>query len=212
MSKQNSLYRKLAEKEPEIAESALRETDVKSEMNEEFIDCNQDHEDFLQPQCVIKLEQSEADDNEFPNELFEESFDAPSSWSREFKVRLRACSICGFKTKSRKLLAEHENSHVIDTGTKHFFCDICSHGTFFKTEMEDHMKGHAKRELQNFYCEFCSKQYDKRHLLNRHIKLKHTAKERQHLCPTCNKSFFTISTLKKHVESHREKDMPCMYS
>lgn len=94
----------------------------------------------------------------------------------------KACPICG--TIVRELNRHIKKTHL---NHKNYRCDICSYGSFFKTEIELHMKSHLKKEAQHFYCEFCSREFTKRHLLNRHIKLKHTEKERIHQCSQCDK-------------------------
>lgn len=103
-----------------------------------------------------------------------------------------ACPICG--SMVRELNRHLKKAHL---SNKNYHCDNCSYGSFFKTEMELHMKSHLKKEPQNFYCEFCSREFNKRHLLNRHIKLKHTEKERVHQCLQCDKCNTKLFELKE---------------
>jgi hypothetical protein len=134
----------------------------------------------------------------------------------------RQCNVCGAMVKNWR-------RHVmkVHLAIKNFFCDICSHGTFFKSDMEIHMRIHARKEPkqpQKFFCEMCGLEFEKRFHLNAHVKAKHTAKERIHNCTICEKckhycgnnifikinpisfaAFFSTENLKKHIESHGAK-------
>jgi hypothetical protein len=97
----------------------------------------------------------------------------------------RQCNVCGAMVKNWR-------RHVmkVHLAIKNFFCDCCGHGTFFKSDMEIHIKSHAKKEpkeAQKFFCEMCGLEFEKRFHLNAHVKAKHTAKERIHQCNICEK-------------------------
>ena len=149
-SKQKKLYRSLTFDQPEKAQEIF--TEVKSEFNE-FIECNpaeeeDECEEFFNPQIIIKSEVDEVEEIELQD--------------KQMVERFRSCSHCKFKTKSRKVLADHVSSiHDLHLNVKNFHCDLCKHGTYYKAEMECHMKTHTKKEPQSFYCEFCSREFDK---------------------------------------------------
>lgn len=97
----------------------------------------------------------------------------------------KQCNVCGAMVKNWR-------RHVmkVHLAIKNFFCDLCGHGSFFKSDMEIHMKVHVRKEPkepQKFFCEMCGLDFEKRFHLNAHVKAKHTAKERIHNCTICEK-------------------------
>lgn len=77
--KQNALYANLTKRQPELASKIF--SDVKSEVNELFVDCNPDTEedDVFHPQIIIK---SEVDDIEALDQDMLDEFDASTSWNK----------------------------------------------------------------------------------------------------------------------------------
>ena len=122
----------------------------------------------------------------------------------------RQCNVCGTMVKNWR-----RHAMKVHLGIKNFYCDGCGHGTFFKSDMEIHMKSHLRKEPkepQKFFCEMCGLIFEKRfHLskyeryfsletqrrnhsfLDAHVKAKHTAKERIHQCTICEKCMKFLS-------------------
>jgi hypothetical protein len=94
----------------------------------------------------------------------------------------RKCNICGAMVKYWRQHATKAHKDI-----KNFFCDVCGHGTFFKADIESHMKTHVKKEPQKFFCDMCGLEFDKQFKLNNHIKVKHTSREKIHQCTLCEK-------------------------
>ena len=97
----------------------------------------------------------------------------------------RQCNYCGAMIKNwrRHIMKVHMN-------IKNVFCDICSYSSFFKYDMEQHMRVHIKKqqkEPQKFFCEVCGMEFEKRFHLNAHCRAKHMTKERVHQCSKCEK-------------------------
>lgn len=77
--KQNALYRAAAQKHPEIVSNLFK---VKSEINE-FIDCNPteslvDDEELFNPQCIIKSEGNELEQEDYLTEINDKSWNKSS--------------------------------------------------------------------------------------------------------------------------------------
>lgn len=103
----------------------------------------------------------------------------------EFDKPKKQCNLCGSMVRNWR-----RHAMKVHLNIKNFFCDICNHGSFFKCDMESHLKTHlqkVKKEPQKFYCEICGLDFDKRFHLNSHVKAKHTVKERNHHCTICTK-------------------------
>ncbi|KAL7013561.1 hypothetical protein ACKWTF_015466 [Chironomus riparius] len=121
----------------------------------------------------------------------------------------KCCEICGSSVNNYRRHVLKVHLHV-----KNYFCDLCGFASFFRCDLEQHMKVHVKKSIkqqQTFYCESCGLEFNKKFHLNAHVRAKHTEKVRSHLCHICNKAFFSTENLKKHVESHNDKDMPCEF-
>ena len=97
----------------------------------------------------------------------------------------KQCHHCGSEVRDyrRHIMKVHMN-------IKNVFCDVCPYASFFKYDMEQHMKVHVKKvkEAEKFFCEVCGLEFEKRFHLNAHMKAKHTVKERNHQCIVCDKS------------------------
>lgn len=103
---------------------------------------------------------------------------------------LNYCFICQVETSS---LRRHVNKMHIDV--KNFYCDSCDFSSFFKSDLQMHMKTHSVKtsrktyfkEPHEFYCEACGLKFFKKFHLNAHVKAKHTEKVRSHICNVCGK-------------------------
>lgn len=170
--------------------------------------------DFLDttPLNVIKIKaEKEEPENIFIDceTILEEGIEKPQKVRSTSSKTKKFCDHCGSSVNNyrRHILKVHLN-------IKNFFCDLCGYASFFKCDMDQHMKVHVKKtqkQQQTYCCEACGLAFNKRFHLNAHVRSKHTEKVRNHICHICNKAFYSSENLKKHIESHNDKDMPCEF-
>lgn len=171
----------------------------------------------IEPSPLIKTEAE--DDEEFHDDQFyvepltelKPDEDIHCELKTESPNNINYCTICETETSSLK---RHVNKMHMEV--KNFFCDSCDFSSFFKQDLQNHMKSHLTKrkyfkESNEFYCENCGLKFNKKFHLNAHVKAKHTEKVRNHVCGVCGKGFYSSENLKKHVESHNQKQLPCEF-
>ena len=104
-----------------------------------------------------------------------------------------ACSFCGKKYTSKRILKDHMNAHA----GNFFKCRIC-HKTFssFEYLKENHMPLHS--EQKNYICDLCGKTFKSKATLQYHI-----SKHMQVKLPISFRQYFCQTRFLKHTSSNR---------
>ena len=127
---------------------------------------------------------------------------------------LKICSLCPFKSCSKRGYLNHCKSHGQKYVPKVKVQKVVSngHNNEIDNKKIEKITATVSENGQILNCELCDKSYDNIHYLKRHIKTVHD-KVKDYKCDSCGKAFTTPSHLEQHVKSvHLKiKDIACDY-
>ncbi|XP_055607668.1 zinc finger protein 718-like [Uranotaenia lowii] len=114
------------------------------------------------------------------------------------------CDQCGLLFKSKKLLNQHQESHVLE---RNYTCDTCDFA--FKTHQ--HLRRHVTSvHLEVRYnCDLCEASYKRKDKLKMHMEKAHSIQS-YFICDICVRSFKTSEALTEHKDHHANpKPLEC---
>ncbi|XP_070546575.1 zinc finger protein 493-like [Ptychodera flava] len=109
------------------------------------------------------------------------------------------CNECGATFASRSALRGHKLRH---SGAE-LQCNFCEYKTFFKYDLNIHMKRHSDSEA--FNCKFCGKHLVTSGSLSTHIQRFHI--QSKHQCTDCEKEFSFLHELNHHIARHHQDNI-----
>lgn len=118
------------------------------------------------------------------------------------------CKLCDRTFSAKHLLAIHTRTYH---RRKRFDCDKCNRHFALKSQYEEHLEYHKRKNSDRHMCKICNFVYQTSSGLHKHNLSKHTSEDqRPFVCTVCGKGFVEGHSLELHTRIHTgEKPFKC---
>ena len=119
------------------------------------------------------------------------------------KIQLQ-CDLCPYKAGWAKRLESHMKN--VHENVKQFFCSLCHHATFFKANLEKHIKIHKNdaAKVCKIGCSLCDSLKD-HNTCNSLGKIQKTKEKKPFQCEECHFSSDSEASLNRHIDNIHKK-------